>query len=59
MKLHMAAWSRFSTPTGIDTEYFVPWLPGVFNPQVNLRGVVMLIRKVQPQIATAYGLRLP
>ena len=37
MKLHMAARSRFSTPTVIDTEYPVPWLPGIFNPQVNLR----------------------
>ena len=23
-------------PTVIDTEYLVPWLPGIFNPQVNL-----------------------
>lgn len=34
MKVHMAA--RFSTPTVIDSEYLVPWLPGIFNPQVNL-----------------------
>ena len=63
MKLHMAARSRFSTSTVIDSEYLVPWLsaegplaysptkppardyffqytwilPGIFNPQVNLR----------------------
>src|SRR5260370_19846502 len=63
MKLHMAAPSRFSTSTVIDSEYLVPWLsaegplaysptkppardyffqytwilPGIFNPQVNLR----------------------
>jgi len=63
MKLHMAARSRFSTSTVIDSEYVVPWLsaegplaysptkppardyffqytwslPGIFNPQVNLR----------------------
>jgi hypothetical protein len=37
MKLHMTARSRFSTPTVIDTEYLVPWLPGILNPQVNLR----------------------
>jgi hypothetical protein len=59
----MAARSRFSTSTVIDSEYLVPWLsaegplaysptkppardyffqytwilPGIFNPQVNLR----------------------
>jgi hypothetical protein len=63
MKLHMAARSRFSTSTVIDSEYIVLWLcadgplaysptkppardyffqytwilPGIFNPQVNLR----------------------
>jgi hypothetical protein len=63
MKLHMAARSRFSTSTVIDSEYLVPWLsaegplaysptkppardyffqytwilPGIFDPQVNLR----------------------
>jgi hypothetical protein len=63
MKLHMVAWSRFSTSTVIDSEYLVPWLsaegplaysptkppardyffqyswilPGIFNPQINLR----------------------
>src|SRR5882724_7605652 len=63
MNLHMAARSRFSTSTVIDSEYLVPWLsaegplayspskppardyffqytwilPGIFNPQVNLR----------------------
>jgi hypothetical protein len=63
MKLHVAARSRFSTSTVIDSEYLVPWLsaegplaysptkppardyffqytwilPGIFNPQVNLR----------------------
>jgi len=63
MKLHMAARSRFSTSTVLDSEYLVPWLsaegplaysptrppardyfflytwilPGIFNPQVNLR----------------------
>src|SRR5207249_10937546 len=26
MNLHMVAWSRFSTSTVIDSEYFVPWL---------------------------------
>jgi hypothetical protein len=59
----MAAWSRFSTSTVIDSQYLVPWLsaegplaytpskppardyffqytwilPGIFNPQLNLR----------------------
>jgi hypothetical protein len=63
MRLHVAARSRFSTSTVIDSEYLVPWLsaegplaysptkpptrdyffrytwilPGIFNPQVNLR----------------------
>jgi len=63
MKLRMAARSRFSTSTVIDSEYLVPWLsaegplassptkppardylfqytwivPGIFNPQINLR----------------------
>ena len=37
MKLNMAARSRFSAPTVIDSEYLVPWLPAIFNPQVNLR----------------------
>ena len=37
IKLNMAARSRFSAPTVIDSEYLVPWLPAIFNPQVNLR----------------------